>query len=282
MRYAIVANPSSGRIPPEKKRLLLREPAAILDAKVYGLDARTPEEFIGLTARTARECDVLVGAGGDGTMSMIVHAIERNLTPVAFLPFGTGNALRHALQLGESLARIAHQIRDAPIRRVDLIDCGGRLAFSASLGIEAAVVRLRKRYAGATGYMLAALIAYFHTYRRISGILEIDGAESRLDGLLTLLVVKHPFHGYRMKVVPEAKLDDGKIHVLAVSSGFWRSIFWAIAALVFSNRSGHYYSGKSVKVVLDRPHTLQADGEELWEARAFCFKIMERALMIKA
>lgn len=287
MRYAILANPASGGIPAERKRLLLRVAATILDAKIHGLDARTPEEFNACVIRAARECDVLVGVGGDGTLSMIINAIDRGTTPVGFIPLGTGNAMRHALQLKGNIAAISRKIRDAPVRRFDLIECGGRVGFSASMGIESAVLRIRKRYPrlnkiGFCAYLFAALAAYPGKYKRMSGTLEVDGVESRLQQVLTLLVVKHPYHGFRMKIVPEAKLDDGKLHILAVNSGFWKSLFWGTASFFSSNRTGHYQTGMRVKAVLDRPHFLQADGEEWWEAQEFRFRVLQRAIMVKA
>lgn len=287
MRYAIVANPASGNTTPERKRFLLGEAANILHAKIHGLEARSPEEFREFLIRIARECDVLVAAGGDGTLSMIINWVERNTTPVAFLPVGSGNAMRHALMLEGDLAAVARKIRDAPVRQFDLIEIKGRVGFSASIGIESAVLRVRNTYPrlknfGFCGYLFAALIAYFREYKRISGTLQVEEAESQLKEILSLVVVKHPFHGFGMKIVPKAKLDDGTLHVLAVSSGFWKSIFRGCMAFFSSNPIGHYQTGKRVDVVLDRPHCLQADGEEWWEGRTFRFQVLPRAVMIKS
>lgn len=286
MRYAIVANPASGGMTPERKRRRLREAAEILEAKILGLGARTPGEFMECVVRTSRQCDVLVGAGGDGTLGMIINAIDRETTPVGFLPIGSGNAMRHALHLTGGLSAIALRIRDGRFRKLDLVDCGGRVAFSASVGIEAAVLRVRKRYPalsrhGFCGYLTAALIAYFGPYRRVSATLDVDGVQSRLGPLLTLLVVKHPYHGFRMRAVPQARLDDGRLHVLAVSSGLWKSIFWGGASLISSNRTGHYQSGESLGVGLDRASPLQGDGEEWWEASTFRFRVLKRAVTMK-
>jgi len=287
VRYAIVANPASGNTTPEKKRFLLREAASILRAKIHGLETRTPEEFNELLIRIVRECDVLVGAGGDGTMSLIINGIERNTTPVAFLPVGSGNAMRHALRLEGNLAAVARRIKDASVRQFDLIEFDGRVGFSAAVGIESAVLGVRNTYPklkalGFCGYLSAALIAYFRVYKRFSGTLQVDGAESQLKGILSLAVVKHPFHGFGMKIVPKAKLDDGALHVLAVSSGFWKSVFRGCMAFFSSSPIGSYRSGKRVDVVLDRPHSLQADGEEWWEGQTFRFQVLPRAVMVKA
>jgi diacylglycerol kinase family enzyme len=287
MRYAIIANPASGGKALQRKRLLLLDAARILDANIHGLDARNPEEFNDCVIRTARECDVLVAAGGDGTLSVVVNAIDRDVTPVGFLPLGAGNAMRDALRLRGNLADIALRIRSAPIRRIDLVDCGGRVAFFASVGIEADVLRVRRRHrrlrrSGFGSYFLAFLVAYFRTYRRVSGTLRVDGAEFPLDRLLTLMVVKHPFHGFGMKVVPRASLDDGKLHILTVNSGFWKLILWGAAALAFQNPGGGYHTGKRVQALFERPCSLQADGEECWGAQTFGFEILKGAIMMKS
>jgi len=287
VRYELVANPASGNTTPERKRLLLAEAASILGAKIHGLEARTPEEFRESLVRVARECDVLVVAGGDGTLSMIINTIDRSSTPVGFLPMGSGNAMRHALDLEGDPASVARKIRDASVRQFDLIEFGGRVGFSASIGIESAVLRIRntcprlKRF-GFCGYLFAAILSYFRVYKRIFGTLRVEGAESQLREILSLVVAKHPFHGFGMKIVPGAKLDDGTLHVLAVNTGFWKSIFRGCMAFFTSNLIGQYQTGKRVNVALDRPHLLQADGEEWWEGQTFRFEVLPRAVMVKA
>lgn len=287
MRYAVVANPASGGMSPKRKLLLLGEAARILDAGIHGLEARGPEEFIECAVRAARECDVLVAAGGDGTLNMVVNAIDRTLTPVGFLPLGSGNALRHALGLHGSLADAALRVRTAPIRRIDLVDCAGRVALFASIGLEAEVLRVRRnhprlRRSGLASYLHAAMVAYFLTYRRLSGTLRVDGGEYRLDRLLTLLVVKHPFLGFGMKVVPGARIDDGRLHILVVNSGFWRSLFRGALSPLFPNPIGRYHTGSRARAFLDRPGSLQTDGEVCRQGQAFGFKVLKGELLIKS
>ena len=50
---------------------------------------------------------MLVVAGGDGTMSLVINAVPADRIPLAFLPFGTGNALTHALGYKGTTADIA-------------------------------------------------------------------------------------------------------------------------------------------------------------------------------
>lgn len=98
MRYAIIANPASGKKNIAQKYSLLVRAAEILNAEIHGLDTTTPEDFCQYARELANRCDVLVIAGGDGTLSDIINSIDTAQKPVAFLPFGTGNAMQHALK----------------------------------------------------------------------------------------------------------------------------------------------------------------------------------------
>ena len=115
MRYAIITNPVSGEMTADQKRAALAQTAEILNAGIHGLDTTTAEEFGQCARELATRCDVLVAAGGDGTFSDIINSIDTAQTPVAFLPLGTGNALRHALQYKGELADIAVRIRNGEI-----------------------------------------------------------------------------------------------------------------------------------------------------------------------
>ena len=123
MRYAIITNPVSGKMTVDQKRTVLANASKILDAKIYGLDTITTDDFSQCARELATHYDVLVTAGGDGTFSDIINSIDTAHTTIAYLPLGTGNAMRHALRYKGSLADIAMRIRDGKIHKYDLINC---------------------------------------------------------------------------------------------------------------------------------------------------------------
>ena len=98
MRYAIIANPASGKMKVDQKRSVLARAAEILDSDINGLDTETPEEFTQCAQELATRCDLLVVAGGDGSLSDIINSIDTAKIPIGFLPLGTGNAMGHALK----------------------------------------------------------------------------------------------------------------------------------------------------------------------------------------
>lgn len=287
MRYAIIANPVSGKMSVDQKRSALTEAAGILDAKIYGLDTTTAEQFVQCAKALAARSEVLVIAGGDGTLSEMINALDANQTPIAYLPLGSGNAMRHALHYRGGLADLALRIREGTIREVDLIDCDGRRrAFTASVGFEGTVIHLRDQRlnqgeSGLQAYVRALVEAYFKKHTRTPARITVDASVFEVPDLLSLMVVKQPYFGYGMKVVPRARFDDGKLHILSVNSGLWGLLIGCATAFTIGNRIGRYRTGRKVSLELDCPQGLQIDGSPAWTSRTFTFTLLPKALRIK-
>ena len=121
MRYAIITNPVSGEMSVDQKRSALAKPAEILGAEIHGLDTKTPADFASCGRDLANSCDVLVAAGGDGSLSDIINSVNTGEKVIAYLPLGSGNAMRNALNYKGSLTDIAKRIRDGEEHQYDLI-----------------------------------------------------------------------------------------------------------------------------------------------------------------
>ncbi len=287
MRYAIVTNPVAGKMSVAQKRSLLSGPAEILDAEICGLDTTTVDDFCKCARELQGRCDVLVVAGGDGTFSDVLNAIDTSRIPIAFLPLGTGNAMQHALNYKGTLSDIARRIKEGEIREYDLINCDDRKkAFMVSLGIDGMVIRLRSQYRaqGASGfktYLKAVLNAYFKEYKRTASKMVLDDVTIDMKDLLSLMVVKQPYYGFGMKVVPRARFDDGQLHVLCVNEGLLKAALGGMTAFTFENRIGQYLTGRRLTVSLERPLALQIDGNEGWESDKFQFTVLPKGLKIK-
>ena len=287
MRYAIITNPVSGKMTVDQKRAALAEVAEILDAEIHGLDTIKASDFVECAKYVVTRCDVLVTAGGDGTLSDIINSIDTARTPIAYLPLGTGNAMMHALKYRRGLADIARRIRDGVVREYDLINCDEkRRAFMASIGIEGAVIRLRDQSllqgtVGFKAYVRAVFNAYFGEYKRATGKITVDGVTLEAKDLLSLVVTKQPYYGFGMRVVPGARLDDRQLHILCINSGLFQSVIGAITAFTVGNCIGQYRTGRQLTVNLERPLVLQIDGNDAWEADLFTFKVLPNALKIK-
>ena len=287
MYYAIITNPVSGKMSADQKRSALAKPAEILNAEIHGLETVTADDFGQCARELASKCDVLVAAGGDGTLSDVINAINTEQNTIAYLPLGSGNAMGYALGLKESLSHIAVRIREGRIREYDLINCDEkRRSFMSSVGLEGTILRLRDQYlaTGATGfkvYLRAVLRAYFKEYKRRLAEITVDGFTFTVKNLLTLMVFKQPYYGYGMRIVPRARFDDGLLHTLSINSGLFGSVFGALTSFTIGNRVGQYHTGREMALKLERPVMLQVDGNMGWEADVFNFRVLPKALKIK-
>ncbi len=286
-RYRILANPASGKLSMDQRRRLLAEAAKVLHARIYGLDARSAEELSHCARQQAAQCDVLVVAGGDGTFSLVINAIDLSTVALAFLPFGTGNALSHALKYRGSLPAIAERIQQGTVHTCDLIDCGSRKkAFMASLGIDGTIIRRYEcyhslGYRGLNAYLRAGIRAFRGEYRPTGGIIVVDGNMMKIPRVLSLVVAKQPYFGMGLKVVPHALWDDANLHVLAMPARIPLALMALTTGFTIGNRVGAYMRGKQLMARLDEPLTLQIDGELGWTSDRFAFKVLPAAMRLK-
>ena len=287
MRYAIITNPVSGNMSVNQKRSVLANASKILHTKIYGLDTVTTDDFGRCARELARHFDVLVVAGGDGTLSDVINSIDITQTIIAFLPLGTGNAMRYALHYKGSLTDIAMRIKDGRIQEYDLVNCDKKKrAFMASIGIEGVLIRLRNQYVtqGSTGfrtYLRATFNAYFREYERATATFTVDGKTFNAKNMLSLMVVKQPYYGFGMKVVSKARFDDRNLHILCINSELFKVAIGALTAFTIGNRIGNYCTGKKISVKLKDPLMLQLDGSCAWKSNVFSFSVMPNALKIK-
>ncbi len=81
--------------------------------------------------KVAQECvgsgsDLIVAAGGDGTINEVADGLMGSAVPLGILPAGTANVLATELKLGGSVERAARNLGDCQPRRVSL----GKLLFA--------------------------------------------------------------------------------------------------------------------------------------------------------
>jgi diacylglycerol kinase (ATP) len=282
----LLANPASGNLPLNQRYRLLKEAAAILEAELHGLDTRSSAELADCARELARRCDLLVVAGGDGSFSLAVNSIDLNATGLAFLPFGTGNALTHALGYRGGIREIALRLRSAGTRRLDLIDCDGRRkAFMASLGIDGCAIQLYERYKqrgyhGLNAHLRAGLRAALTAYRPTGASIAVDGSVRKIPKLYSLMVVKQPYFGMGLKVSPRARWTDGRLHIQTLSKKLAQVAMGLFTSLTIGNRAGTYRHGRHVTVQLEAPLTLQIDGELGWTSERFNFHLIPGALKL--
>lgn len=131
-----------------------------------GLDATTWDaggsDLVALARRAAADpaFDLVVAAGGDGTVSAVAGALAGTDKPLAVLPLGTLNHFAKDLGMPEPLEEAAAAIAHAARRRVDVGEVNGRVFVNnSSIGVYPRVVRERERLRRRLGAWLGKWLA---------------------------------------------------------------------------------------------------------------------------
>jgi diacylglycerol kinase (ATP) len=92
--------------------------------------------------------DLVVTAGGDGTINEAIEGMVHSRVPLAILPGGTANVLAMELKIGKNIERVAQRMGDWRPRRISVghLTCdGGRVTrhflLMAGIGFDAYIVR---------------------------------------------------------------------------------------------------------------------------------------------
>lgn len=318
MKYGIVVNPVSGKLSIDKKRRKLKKVSGVLegDCVVGGLDTESKEQFCACARDLAEKVGVLIVAGGDGTVSDIINAVDSEVV-LSYLPFGSGCALRYALNMPFGLKKIAVQIRDGKQYSLDLILCdNSRKAFMTSIGLEAAILQERRDLQkfgikGPPAYAIATIHQILTDYKRADTTINIDGQTYNVPNALTTIITKIPYYGYRMKIVPHAEFGDGHLHLLAINANKTDIIRGVINSFrsergivkflksknipddsfiskrairkLFINEEllGEYKRGLSIKVATEEERYLQTDGDLYRKGTEFRFEVLPGALKMR-
>ena len=296
-RVALVFNPvNAGERPEERKREVVEALEAAGATEVLVEETTEDDPGRGATERAlSKGVDVIMVAGGDGTVMACVSVLAGSETPLAVLPGGTGNLLATNFDLPGDLAEAAALALRGCGRRLDVGALegdgleGDRFVVMCGIGFDAAMLRdadpLLKSRLGAIAYVLSGLR---HLRRRpVEYRITLDGlpAFSRV-GQGVLVGNLGRLQG-GLEVLPWAEPDDGTLDVGILqtrSLGGWLRL--AGRVLFRRGRGGtsgpplELFRAERVEVTCKRPQPVERDGDHVPPLRHFAVEILPAALTL--
>lgn len=296
-RMGFIVNPAAGagRGHARWEEFKLRFPPSNVEEKV--VFTSRPGEAVRLAQELARECDVVVAVGGDGTFFEVASGIllaGSETVRMGLVPLGTGNDTAILCGLGDTaLARQA--LTRGQTRACDVIRICCREAASgvtrysllyASVGIIGEVLkrvtpRVKRVFGRRLAYPVGALRAIWK-YRAPQMRVTCDG-QSWEKRFLLLCASNAELSGGGMRLAPDAKMDDGLLDVNLAETVSRRAAAVLIWRMSRGRRISHprlrYFNARTVAVEADPPIEVQADGEIIGQTPAQ-FEVMPRALRV--
>jgi YegS/Rv2252/BmrU family lipid kinase len=280
LRPVYIVNPTSGG---GRGLRVWRALETILERRGLPAEHRLTESrgsAILLAARAREEgYDPVIAVGGDGTVQEVVNGLidadGRCPAALGVIPGGTGNDFAKMLGYPPTTEGALEVVLGRDIRRIDLGRANGRYFINiAGVGFDAEVAgflnRRPKRLPGALSYVYGVL-AMLLRYRPAPLVMALD--DTRLERKCLLVsVCNGPAHAGGMKMVPEARPDDGILHI-CVAGDLTRPETLILLPKVFSgrhtlHRKVEIYTTRRITITSPLPLVLQADGEVLGQVPA--------------
>ena len=233
---------------------------------------RKDESVIKLAHQKAKEFDMLVACGGDGTVNQVVNGIAGTDTILGILPIGTGNDYVKTLKLTGTIPECLELIYQQKTHHVDLLRCSGDLDYwvanTLGMGLDGLTNYYSKSYKLIKGpiiYLLSAIKATF-TYRGSSFKLIVDGKDLN-DDYMMITACNGKWEGGKFFLAPDADLRDGKLNLVTIRKMSIPSILiylprfrWGPAKWMSKLDTR---LAQKIEVTSTDPFAVHADGEHL-------------------
>lgn len=282
MKVAIILNGLSGSKKFFYSRLL---PVMREHATTDVLETRSQTDAFEFSVHAvSKKYDLIIAAGGDGTIHQVLNGMLRSNTAaehlpmLTILPVGSGNDFARTVKIS---LRPEEWKKRLTCRMPALMDIGsttfqkdGREHHAyfmnvASAGMGPEVLNKmssgKKRFGSAVAYYVAILSTFF-SYRCMPVIINTPGWQWR-NPLRTLAIGNGKFFGSGLCIAPDAKLSDGKLSAFICGNVSVLDFIRYTSTLKRSGKIIHpkinYQSAEKLELTSEMPCRIEADGELL-------------------
>ena len=223
----------------------------LLRFKAAGLEAATaPDDPLAakIAAAIDSDADVIVAAGGDGTITAVASALVGTDTALAILPFGTVNLLARDLGIPLDLNAAIAALAAMQPRKIDVGEVNGavflhKIVFGFVPGLAAARERLRGR-----GFLSHASVSGPCGPARPAGATDQSRDRNRKQGWRTMRVsavaVSNNYYDEGVgRFFRRSCLDGGSLGLYALK----RSDLWTIIKVASGMLMGHWRQSEELR-----------------------------------
>jgi len=230
-------------------------------------------EYVGHAGELADEAatknfDVIVAAGGDGTINEVATKVLKHNKILGILPLGSGNGLARFLKIPKNLKHALSLINNFRTERVDTAEFNQKCFFNlAGMGFDAhlSAVFSKDKKRGLSGYVKLGFQEVFN-YKPQTYQLNIDGTAYTRKAF-AISIANSSQYGNDVYIAPNASVKDGLLDVCIIKP--FPIIKLPVLGYVMlrgtAERSDmiEIIKGKHIKIIREKAGAVHVDGEPL-------------------
>jgi diacylglycerol kinase family enzyme/membrane-associated phospholipid phosphatase len=241
----------------------------------------------------AAGAEMVIAAGGDGTVRVVCTELARTGVPVGIVPLGTGNLLTRNLGLPLHTGDALEVAMSGQDRAVDIVEFTGdgieRTCFTvmAGLGLDAAIMHgaaaEMKARMGSSAYVVSALRQMRYPAVRVE--LSVDGAEPVRYRARTVVIGNVGAITGGIPLIPDARIDDGLLDIVVIAprrTWGWLGLIWRV--LTRRRRTDDRLDrmrGRSVVIQAEKPTPRQLDGDTIPDGQEIRAQVLAGTLLVR-
>lgn len=261
----------------------------------------TREGVVEAAAKARGNYDIVVAAGGDGTVNAVVNGllsganIEHSTLPIlGILPIGTGNVFAHNLGIGRGLREACRAIRGGETRRIDVglarnsQDETRHFLLMAGIGFDAKVVEdtsLRLKYVLRDFAYVLKILQNGISHKGTRLTLKFREGHEYSNASWLVMVGNAASYAWDIRFTKQAQLDDGLVDVCLFpydnKVASVRQVLQVLTGQHIEKGTVQYWKTAGVTLDSDIPVPVQLDGDE-WTRTPIEITVLPAALRVLA
>lgn len=229
--------------------------------------------------------DVLIAAGGDGTLNIVAKIASDQKLPVLILPCGSANGMARELNVPNNITAAFDVLDNYQNKPIDLLTVNGSTCVHlADIGLNARIVE-RFDLDPKRGLSTYARYLWQEIFLIKSRTIQIrhDGKQTKRKAV-SITFANATKYGTGAVINPTGKIDDGKFE-LCIIKRFPRLKILSLAWKMFrgSLQTSEYFeviSCEQAELNSKRGITLQVDGEVIGKVKRIEISIQPKSLML--